>query len=110
MEYLAFLQPYLTADYGHKALELVGAGTVFWQSVPRLLAWGVPAAASAADYVARLGLNSPLKPLILWKAPQIIAFLKSLTCALNKITDTFSSRLEADLAKASAASSTPSQS
>jgi hypothetical protein len=81
----------------HRGLEVVGALTLLSQIVPRLLAWGIPAATRGADWVARTLLDSPLRPLILWKAKDIAAFLDELTDALEQIANTFKSRLEKDL-------------
>lgn len=81
----------------HRGLEAVGGLALISKAVPTLLEKGVPAAASAADWVARAALSSPLKPVILWQAPALVTFLNSLTDALTKIADTFRDRLEADI-------------
>lgn len=86
-----------------KGLAVIGALALVKQAVPRLLSWGVPAAGKAADWVARTGLNSPLRPLILWQAPAIVSFMDDLASALTKLIDTFKGELEADIAAAAAA-------
>lgn len=93
----------LPVNLWDKAVTVAGYATIFGQIVPMLLTWGIPAAIRAADWVARVGLASPLRPLILWKAAAIIAFLDKFTAALEQIADTFKSRLEADIKAAVAA-------
>lgn len=104
---LNLIHQFLPPNLVPKALEAVGALTVLTQIVPRLLAWGVPAATRAADTVAQAILASPLRPLILWKAPQLVAFLDAFTAALEQIADTFKNRLEADIKAAADAPAAP---
>lgn len=94
---LNLLHQAMPADLWQKGLAVVGALSLAKQAVPRFLAWGVPAAGRAADWLAKAALNSPLRPLILWQAPALIAFLDSLTAALTQILDTFKDELEKDL-------------
>ena len=98
--YLALAKSLLPPDLWNKAVVALGYLSLFGQIVPALLTWGVPAATRAADAVAKLALASPLRPLIIYFAPSIVAFLDAFTAALEKVADTFKSRLEADLADA----------
>lgn len=102
---LDVLHQLLPADLWQKGLAVIGALSLLSQAVPKLLAWGTPAAGRAADWVAKAGLNSPLRPLILWQAPNIMEFLDALAAALTQILNTFKTELEADL---KAAEPTPS--
>jgi hypothetical protein len=97
----------LPPDLWNKVVLAIGYVGLFGQIVPLLLSWGVPAAGRAADAVARFFLATPLRPLILYFAPAIVKFLDSLTGALEKIADTFKSRLEADLQAAAATTPPP---
>lgn len=91
------LQQYLPANLAHKSLEVLGALALVKELVPRLSAWGVPASGRAADATAKFLLNSPLRGLVIWQAPNLIAFLDSLTGALTQILDTFRDELKKDL-------------
>lgn len=106
--YLTLAQTFLPPDLWNKAVVALGYLSLFGQIVPALLNWGVPAATRAADWLARVALASPLRPLIIYFAPSIIAFLDSFTAALEKIAETFKSRLEADL-KAATTDATKTQ-
>lgn len=94
---LALAKTLIPADAWNQFVRAAGYVALIGQVVPWLLARGVPAAARAADWVAKAALASPLRPLILWQAPAIIKFLDAFIAALEKIADTFRSRLEADL-------------
>lgn len=108
MEHLiALAHQYLTAQLLHRGLEATGALAILGTIVPKILAWGVPAAVIAADRLASLLLASPARPILLWKAQAICDFLDDLTGALEKIADTFKTRLEADLKAAAAPPETP---
>lgn len=94
------LQQYLPAKYAHTGLEVVGGLALIKEFVPRLTAWGGPAAGKAADSTAKFLLNSPFRGIILWQAPALISFLDSLTAALVLILNTFREELEKDLTAA----------
>lgn len=98
--YLALAHQLLPADLWNKFIVFLGYVGLITQLVPALVAWGVPAATRFADWIVDLALRSPLRPLVLWRAPAIVAFLKSFKGALDQILDTFDNRVEADLEKA----------
>jgi len=98
--YLSLVHQILPADLWNKGIVVLGYLSLITQLIPMLLAWGIPAATKAADWLVALALRSPARPLILWRAPAIVAFLKSLKGALDQILDTFDNRVEADLEKA----------
>lgn len=100
---IAQIQSYIAAhpnvsyDALQKCLAAVGALSLATQALPRFVAWAIPAATKAADFLAKSALNSPARPLILWKANEIISFLCLLKDALNKIISTFTDELAADI-------------
>lgn len=94
---------YVSFNLLHKGLEMIGVLTLVSQIVPKLLAWGIPASLRGADYVSGLLLNSPMKPLIIWKADAIVNFLNDFSHAVEQITETFSNRLEENIKTAAAA-------
>ena len=105
--YLPLLQKFVSPDLWQKGLAVFGALSLIGQLIPKLVGWGVPAAIKTADWVARVALGSPLKPLILWQAPAIVKFLQDLRSALEQIVDTFESRLEKDISDAAAQPPSP---
>lgn len=90
----------LSPQVWQEGLAAFGALALLNTAVPKLLTWGVPAMARAADWLSRTALNSPLRPLILWQAPKIVLFLDALVAALTQLLDTFRDQLEKDLAAA----------
>ena len=106
-QYLTLAHQLLPADLWNKAVMAAGYLAIVGQVVPWLLTRGVVLAAQAADWLAKDALNSPLRPLILWQAPAIVKFLDALTTALEKVLDTFKSRLEADIEAAETAPAPP---
>ena len=106
---VALAHQYLPAELWQKGLAVVGAFSLVSQALPKFLAWAIPASTRAADWVANLLLSSPRRPLIIWKAAAIIAFLDALSKALDDVIDTFRTELEADIQKAASAQVAPPQ-
>ena len=73
------------------------------------LAKGPAYALKAADWLANLALNSPARPLVLWAAPTIVAYLDNATELMIQTADTFRDELKADLAKAAQPAQAPQQ-
>lgn len=98
---LALAQQYLTPARGHQLLEMLGVAALIGKVIPWLLAWGIPASIKAADWLFALAMKVPLlRQLILWYAPQIIAFLRALRDAIVQIIGTFEGELEKDIEQA----------
>lgn len=100
MEYLTSLLTYVPDGIIHKLLEVVGVTAILASLTPKLLAWGVPAAQRAADFLVKRLLASPARPLILWKADAIINLVRTLLDAVEKIAEAFEAELEHDLLEA----------
>lgn len=101
--YLTLAHQFLPAQLWNKVVVFLGYFGLLTQAVPALVTWGGPAATRAADWLAKVALNSPFRPLIIWLAPRIITFLDALTAALTQLLNTFKNELEADLKAAAAA-------
>ncbi len=99
---LSVLRSLLPADAWNKMVLVVGYAGLITQVVPKLLLWGTPAAVGAADWVARVLLASPLRPLVMLLVPRIGVFLDSLVAALTSLMNTFKDELEKDLTAAAA--------
>lgn len=94
---------FLPADLWNKLVLATGYLTLVTQAVPLLLSWGTPAATKAADAVAKALLNSPLRPVVIYAMPRIVAFLDAFAAAIVHLVNTFKGELEADLTAAAAA-------
>lgn len=105
---LTVARQFAPSDLAQKGLAAIGALSLLGQVLPKLVGWGVPAAIRSADWLAKAALNSPARPLILWKANDIAGFLDNLSSALTMIMNTFKNQLEADI-KASATPTPPLQ-
>lgn len=87
----------LPANVFQKGLQFMGILALCKDAVPKLLTWGTPAMANAADWLAKVVLNSPARSLILYFAPNIIAFLDSLSSAIDQLVNTFTAELTKDI-------------
>ena len=97
---IALAHSLLPSSLWGQILALGGYLSLLTQLLPAFVAWGIPAATRAADWVTRLALGSPLRPLILWKASAIVAFLNDFKTAIDQIISTFTSEVAKDLALA----------
>jgi hypothetical protein len=98
--YLALAHQYLPPNIWNKIVVAMGYAALALQVAPWITAVVAPAAIQLADYLVGVAMASPFRPLFVWKAPQIIAFLKALQKALDDLIDAFMTEIEADLAKA----------
>lgn len=78
-------------------LAAVGATAL----APKLLKYAMPKVVLAADYVSGVALRLPVMgSVLLFFAPDIVKLIEDLSNALEQLLDTFSKRLEENLAKA----------
>lgn len=98
----------LPAGLFQKGLAVLGVVSLCRDIIPRLLAFGTPAATKGADWIAKVLLNSRARPLVLWMTPHIIDFLDQLVPAINQILNTFKDELAKDLNAAAQPAPAPS--